>query len=162
MHSCNVQMDHSGLEVRESLPKSGVVNLRAVVFSVGQQRCSRCCISCQIQTKEPGRGKKACRVRVARLREASQAVLILALGKLSKHCQNRAVHLKLCCLDKSVFHFLILLIFSKLWLSKMTWQVFLITGGPASTWLCQLKQNAQKYTGWEIVCAANRVMLVLQ
>lgn len=35
MHSCNVQMDHSGLEVRESLPKSGVVNLRAVVFSVG-------------------------------------------------------------------------------------------------------------------------------
>lgn len=49
MHSCNVQMDHSGLEVRESLPKSGVVNLRAVVFSVGQQRCSRCCISCQIQ-----------------------------------------------------------------------------------------------------------------
>lgn len=47
MHSCNVQMDHSGLEVRESLHKSGVVNLRAVVFSVGQQRCSRCCISCQ-------------------------------------------------------------------------------------------------------------------
>lgn len=93
------------------------------------------------------------------------AVLIWAWGTLSKHCWNGVVHLKLCCLDKTVFRFLILLIFSKLWLSEMTWQVFPITVGPTSTWhhQCKLKGNAAEYQNWQhLLCLRRDAILHLR
>lgn len=68
-------------------------------------------------------------------------------GTLSKHGQNRVVHLKLLLFGQNCVLFLILLIFSKLWLSEMTWQVFTITVGLASTrhHRCNLKGNTAEF-----------------
>ena len=52
--------------------------------------------------------------------------------------------------------FLILLIFSELWLSKMTWQIFPITVGLTSTQLQQCKLKGNRFL------AASTEMLLLQ
>lgn len=76
------------------------------------------------------------------------AELILAQGDFVQTLLEQGRPFEALPFGQNCVLFLILLIFSKLWLSKMTWQVFPVTVGPESTWHHQrnLKGNAAQLT----------------
>lgn len=61
------------------------------------------------------------------------AELILAQGDFVQTLLEQGRPFEALPFGQNCVLFLILLIFSKLWLSKMTWQVFPVTVGPEST-----------------------------
>ena len=124
----------------ENQPQSVVVRSERCGF---QQRAARCPISDQIANKAPQLGdepekhskkkKKRKGFLCCSFAGGPTAELILAQGDFVQTLLEQGRPFEALPFGQNCVLFLILLIFSKLWLSKMTWQVFPVTVGPDST-----------------------------